>query len=154
MKSETEKFVMNTYKRFEVEVEKAKGAKVWDSSGKEYVDFCSGIGVASVGHCNELVVSAIKAQSEKLLHCSNLYYSKPQADLAKKLVELSGLHKAFFCNSGAESVEAAMKLCKKHTGKTKFVAFKGSFHGRTQGALSVTWNDSYQIGRASCRERV
>jgi len=140
----TEKFVLNTYKRFPVEIEKAIGAEVWDFAGKKYVDFCSGVGVNSVGHCNPKVVAAIKKQAEKLMHCSNLYYSEPQAELAEKLIGLSGLSEAFFCNSGAESVEAALKLAKKHSGKSKIIAFEGSFHGRTMGALSATWAEKYR----------
>ncbi len=137
-------FVMNTYSRFPVEIARANGAEMWDSSGKKYLDFCSGIGVNSVGSCNPLVVAAAKKQLETLMHCSNLYYSKQQAGLAQKLASLSGLSKAFFCNSGAEAVEAAIKLAKKHSKKSKIIAFEGSFHGRTTGALSATWSEKYR----------
>ncbi len=140
----TGKFVMQSYARQPLQVQKAKGALVWGADGKKFVDMCAGIGVSSVGHCNPLVVQAIKKQASQLLHCSNLYYSMPQALLAQKLAKASGLSKAFFCNSGAESVEAAIKLAKKHSGKKKILAFKGSFHGRTTGALSATWKKQYR----------
>ncbi|RLG36853.1 acetylornithine transaminase [Methanosarcinales archaeon] len=132
------KHIMQTYNRIGIVIVEGKGAVVRDINGREYVDCVAGIAVNNVGHCNPAVVNAIKEQAERLIHASNLYYTVPQVDLAEKLVELTGMSSVFFCNSGAESVEAALKLAFKVTGKRKFIAAEGSFHGRTLGALSIT----------------
>jgi acetylornithine/N-succinyldiaminopimelate aminotransferase len=115
------------------------GSMVWDADGNEYIDCVAGIAVCSTGHCHPLVVQAICNQARQLIHCSNLYYVPGQAELAKKLVEISGLNKAFLVNSGAEANEAAIKLARIATGKKKFVSFTDSFHGRTMGSLAVTY---------------
>jgi len=111
---------------------------VWDAEGKEYIDCVAGIAVCSTGHCHPEVTRAICEQAGKLIHCSNLYYVPGQADLARKLVEVCGMHKAFFANSGAEANDGAIKLARIATGRKKFVAFTHGFHGRTLGSLSVT----------------
>lgn len=118
---------------------RGSGCRVRDANGKEYIDCVAGIAVCSTGHCHPRVVRAICDQAHQLIHCSNLYYVPNQADLARRLVEITGLSKAFFVNSGAEANEAAIKLARVRTGRRKFVAFKGGFHGRTTGALAVTY---------------
>ncbi len=119
-------------------ITRGSGSLVWDSDGKEYIDCVAGIAVCSTGHCHPAVVKAICEQAHELIHCSNLYYVPHQAELAKKLVEISGLEKAFFSNSGAEANEGAMKLARVRTGRKKFVSFEHGFHGRTIGSLAVT----------------
>jgi len=126
-----------------VVIEKASGATITDTQGKEYIDCFSGIAVANAGHGNGKVVEAAKAQIDKLIHCcSYVYYSQPTADLAEKLAQISPgrLQKTFFGNAGAEAIEGAMRLAKQFTGKTEFVAIQASFHGRSYATLSVTGN--------------
>ena len=106
--------IMNTYKRFPIVLLKGSGVKVWDVNGKEYLDFAAGIAVCNLGHCHPQVIAAIKDQVEKLMHVSNLYYTEPQVQLAKLLVDNSFADKIFFCNSGAEANEAAIKLARKY----------------------------------------
>ena len=132
-----EQYFMPAFSR-EIALVKGKGSNVWDADGKEYLDCVAGIAVCSTGHCHPAVVKAICSQARELIHCSNLYYVPHQGDLAKKLVEITGMHKAFFSNSGAESTDGALKLARVRTGKKKFVAFTHGFHGRTVGSLSVT----------------
>lgn len=135
---------MSTYCRFDLTFETGKGAKLYDSNGKEYIDFVSGVAVNCLGHSHPALVEAIKTQSEKLIHISNLYWSQNQMDLAKRLCELSDHDQVFFSNSGAEAVETALKLAKKYgrisggEAKHKILYMSDSFHGRTIGALSVT----------------
>jgi acetylornithine/N-succinyldiaminopimelate aminotransferase len=117
---------------------RGKGANVWDGTGKEYIDCVAGIAVCSTGHCHPAVVKAICDQAHELIHCSNLYYTPHQGELAKKIVEITGLKKAFFSNSGAEASDGALKLARVRTKKRKFVAFTHGFHGRTVGSLAVT----------------
>ena len=119
-------------------IAKGKGSTVWDAVGKEYLDCVAGIAVCSTGHCHPDVVKAICEQAHELIHCSNLFYVPHQGDLARKLVEITGMDKVFFSNSGAEATDAAMKLARVRTGKQKFVAFTHGFHGRTVGSLAVT----------------
>ena len=138
------KYVMQTYGRQPLVLSKGKGAVVQDIYGKEYIDCVAGIAVNNVGHCHPTVVKAIQAQAEKLVHVSNLYYTEIQAELAENLSLITGMERVFFCNSGAESVEAAMKLARVATGKSSFVAAEHSFHGRTIGALSVTHKSIYR----------
>ena len=114
------------------------GSRVRDDRGREYIDCVAGIAVCSTGHCHPLVVKAICDQAHELIHCSNLYYVPNQAELAEKLVRISGLSKAFFSNSGAEANDGAIKLARVRTGRKKFVAFTHGFHGRTCGSLAVT----------------
>jgi acetylornithine/N-succinyldiaminopimelate aminotransferase len=143
MKRESEA-IIQTYTRQKVVLVRGSGAKVWDSDGKEYLDFVAGIAVNNVGHCHHAVVEAIKRQAETLIHTSNLYYTENQVLLAEELKKLTGMKRAYFCNSGAESVEAALKLTRRATGKSKIVAAVGSFHGRTLGALGTTYKAIYR----------
>lgn len=121
-----------------MKIVKGAGSRVWDAAGNEYIDCVAGIAVCSTGHCHPAVVKAICDQAQELIHCSNLYYVPHQAELAQKLVEITGLSKAFIVNSGAEANEAAIKLARIATGRKKFVAFTDCFHGRTMGSLAVT----------------
>jgi len=126
-----------------VVIERAAGATIVDTDGKDYIDCFSGIGVVNAGHCNERVIKAAKAQIDKLVHCcSYVYYSQPTADLAEKLAQVTPgrLQKTFFGNGGAEAIEGAMRLAKQHTGKAEFIALQASFHGRSYAALSITGN--------------
>jgi len=138
------RYVMQTYTRQPIVLKEGKGAVVKDVNGKEYIDCVAGIAVNNVGHCHPRVVSAIKEQAEHLIHISNLYYNEPQAQLAEKIVELTPIDRVFFCNSGTEAVEAALKLARKASGKKEFIAAEGSFHGRTLGALSITYKEKYR----------
>ena len=144
---ESEKrFIMPTYKRARIVITEGKGAIVKDFLGNEYIDCVGGIAVNAVGYSHPVVVKALKEQAEKLMHVSNLYYTEPQIKLAERLSALSGMDKAFFCNSGAESIEAALKLASKITGKQAFIAAEGSFHGRTLGSLSTTFETKFRHG--------
>lgn len=138
------KAIAQTYTRQPLLLVRGKGAKVWDDEGKEYLDFVAGIAVNNVGHCHPSVVSAINEQAQILIHTSNLYYTEKQILLAEELESLTGMDKAFFGNSGAESVEAALKLARRSTGKPGIVAAIGSFHGRTMGALGTTYKSAYR----------
>ncbi|MDI3472876.1 MAG: acetylornithine/N-succinyldiaminopimelate aminotransferase [Thermotogaceae bacterium] len=142
-------YLMNTYNRYPVILEKGKGAKIWDISGKEYLDFASGIAVNTLGHSHPKIVDAIKTQSEKLIHCSNLYWNEPQIELAKIISEKSIGGKVFFVNSGTEANETAIKIARKfgkkqNTSKFKILSAIDSFHGRTLGSLSATGQPKYQ----------
>ena len=139
-----DKYIFNTYTRQPIAIKKACGAVVTDVNGKEYIDCVAGIAVNNVGHCHPAVVEAIKRQAEELIHVSNLYYTEQQALLAEELVNLTGMGRVFFCNSGAEAVEGALKLARKATGKKEFIAAEHAFHGRTRGALSVTHKEKYR----------
>lgn len=136
--------IIQTYTRQDVVLVRGSGVLVWDSGGKEYLDFVAGIAVNNVGHCHPAVVEAIKRQAEVLIHTSNLYYTENQVLLAEELKKLTGLKRAFFCNSGAESVEAALKLSRRATGRSKIVAAERCFHGRTIGALGATYKAVYR----------
>lgn len=141
--------IMNTYGRFDVVFKEGKGSKIWDINGNEYLDFVSGIATNCLGHSNSTVTKAIDIQCKKLMHISNLYWSDTQIELAKLLTSLSNHKRVFFCNSGAEAIECALKLARKY-GKAKnqdkdeIIYMKNSFHGRTLGALSVTGQKAYQ----------
>ncbi len=137
-------YVMQTYTRQPIALDSGSGSVVFDTNGKEYVDCVAGVAVNNVGHCHPRVVEAIKQQAERLIHVSNLYYTGIQANLAEQLVSLSNMDRVFFCNSGTEAIEAAMKLARITTKKTDFVAADNSFHGRTMGALSVTHKEMYR----------
>jgi acetylornithine/N-succinyldiaminopimelate aminotransferase len=136
--------IIQTYTRQDIVLVRGSGTLVWDSDGKEYLDFVAGIAVNNVGHCHPMVVEAIKRQAETLIHTSNLYYTENQVLLAEELKMLTGMKRAFFCNSGAESVEAALKLSRRATGKSKVVAAERCFHGRTLGALGITYKAVYR----------
>lgn len=138
------RYIMQTYRRPQLVITEGKGAIVKDFFGNEYIDCVGGIAVNAVGYSHPVVVKAIQEQAAKLMHVSNLYYTEPQVRLAEKLAALSGMNKAFFCNSGAESIEAAMKLACKVTGKRGFIAAQGSFHGRTVVSLSATYEPKFR----------
>jgi predicted acetylornithine/succinylornithine family transaminase len=136
--------VMATYARNAVEFVRGEGTRLWDDEGNEYLDFLGGISVAQVGHCHPRVVEAVREQAGRLMHVGNLFYTEPQMRLAKRLVAGSLGGRAFFCNSGAEAVECALKLARKHRRGGRVVVLEGGFHGRTFGALSATPQESKQ----------
>lgn len=136
--------LLNTYARFPVTFERGSGARLWDSEGNEYLDFLTGISVSSVGHCHPEVVGAITDQASKLIHVGNLYFTEPMARLADRLAGCSLGGGVFFTNSGAEAVEAALKLARKARPGGEIVVLQGGFHGRTYGALSATPQESKQ----------
>jgi predicted acetylornithine/succinylornithine family transaminase len=130
--------LLPTYARTDVTLVRGEGARVWDAEGRAYLDFGGGIAVVSLGHCHPAPLAAAREQLESLWHVSNLYRTEPAEQLAERLSERFGGGRAFFCNSGAEAIEAALKYARKATGKAGVVALEGGFHGRTLGALSVT----------------
>ncbi|HDM45193.1 MAG TPA: aspartate aminotransferase family protein [Candidatus Bathyarchaeota archaeon] len=136
----------HVYSKYPITIVKGKGALLWDKEGKEYIDFMGGYGVSIIGHCHPRVVNAIKEQCEKLITCHGSLYNDKRAEFLEKIVNITPktLEKAFLCNSGAESVECALKLALKYTGKTEVVAMKRGYHGKTLGALSATWNMKYR----------
>src|SRR5512145_3497309 len=144
--------IMNTYRRVPIALVKGEGARVWDANGKEYLDFVAGIAVCNLGHSHPNVVKAIRSQVKNLMHVSNLYYTRPQAEVAHLLTKHSFADKAFFCNSGAEANEAAIKLARKyaheHMGPDKFelITMKDSFHGRTMATITATGQEKFQFG--------
>ncbi len=145
-------YLMPTYSRFPLVLRKGRGAKVWDIHGREYLDFLGGIAVNVLGHCHPKVVIAIQKQAQRLIHVSNLYYIEPQVRLAKLLVTNSFADKAFFCNSGAEANEAAIKIARKYSadkyGPDRFeiISAMDSFHGRTIATLTATGQTKFQKG--------
>ncbi|MHB0913613.1 MAG: acetylornithine transaminase [Armatimonadota bacterium] len=140
-------YVMHTYARQPIVLVRGDGMKVWDADGKEYLDFLAGIAVNGLGHAHPVLVSAISEQAARLMHVCNLYYVPEQPALAKRLVELSGLGKVFFANSGAEANEAAIKLARKWAqGRYEIITAQGSFHGRTFGAVTATAQPKYHQG--------
>ncbi|MFQ5449740.1 MAG: aspartate aminotransferase family protein [Nitrospinaceae bacterium] len=140
----TEQHVAHTYARFPIALVRGKGTKVWDRSGKQYTDFVGGLAVDNLGHCPPPVVAAIRRQAGQLLHVSNLYHIEPQARLAAEITRLSFADKVFFCNSGTEANEAAIKLARRYyfdrgdKARREIIAMDNSFHGRTLGSLSAT----------------
>jgi predicted acetylornithine/succinylornithine family transaminase len=137
-------YLMPNYKRFPVEFVRGSGSTLWDSEGNQYLDLLAGIAVDNVGHCHPAVVEAIELQSRELLHVSNLFYTAPGVELAARLSQSSLGGKVFFCNSGAEANEAAIKLARRHRPKGEIVVLYGAFHGRTMGALSATPQEEKQ----------
>ena len=146
---EESKYLMHTYNRFNIEIESGEGCYLKDTNGKEYLDLTSGIGVNCLGHNHPVLVEAIQKQVATLMECSNLYYSKPMVDAAKKLVEYTGLSKVFFSNSGAEANEGMIKLARKYSydkygaGRDVIITLKQSFHGRTITTLKATGQDKF-----------
>jgi predicted acetylornithine/succinylornithine family transaminase len=142
--------VLQTYRRQPVIFERGDGVRLFDAAGRGYLDFVSGIGVASLGHAHPALTRALAAQAATLLHTSNLYFHPLQSELAARLTSLTELERAFFCNSGTEAMEACLKFARRywHTagemGRTRFVAFTHAFHGRTMGSLSITWDEHYR----------
>ena len=145
-----DKCILGTYKRFPVVWERGEGMYLYDVDGKAYLDFCAGIAVFSLGYNNGAVNEALKAQIDKITHCSNLYYNVPAIEAGERLLRLSGMERIFFTNSGAEAVEGAIKCALKYaylrTDKSghEIIAMEKSFHGRTLGALSVTGTKAYR----------
>src|SRR5712691_8621630 len=149
---ESKKYLMNTYARQPVVFRKGRGNRLYDIDGKEYIDFVSGVAVNNLGHCSPKVTVAFQKQAQRLVHVSNLYHNEPQIRLAKLLVEHSFADKVFFCNSGAEANEAAIKLARKYA-KERFssdryevIATRNSFHGRTLATVTATGQEKYQHG--------
>jgi acetylornithine/N-succinyldiaminopimelate aminotransferase len=141
--------VLQTYRRQPVTFVRGQGVRLYDAEGREYYDLLSGIGVASLGHAHRGLSRAVAEQTETLIHTSNLFFHPLQGLLAERLANLSGLPRAFFCNSGTEAVEASLKFARRYWhsqghARTEYVAFQHSFHGRTMGSLSVTWDDHYR----------
>jgi acetylornithine aminotransferase/acetylornithine/N-succinyldiaminopimelate aminotransferase len=147
----SEKNIIGTYRRQPVVFVRGEGAHLWDTEGKEYVDFVAGIAVCSLGHSHPKVVEAIRRQAGTLMHVSNLYYTEPQIRFAEMLVENSFADRVFFCNSGAEANEAAIKLARKYghdnlNGRYEILTMKGSFHGRTLAAITATGQEKFHVG--------
>lgn len=148
----SDQYIMGTYKRFPVVFTRGSGMKLWDTEGREYLDFVAGIAVCSLGHAHPAVSNAIKIQADKLIHVSNLYYIDSQIEYARLLIEHSALDKVFFCNSGAEANEGAIKLAKKYGNdrsgglKNEIVTMNGSFHGRTMATITATGQDKFHKG--------
>jgi predicted acetylornithine/succinylornithine family transaminase len=142
--------VLQIYRRQPVVFTRGEGVRLFADNGRSYLDFLSGIGVASLGHAHPALAAGIADQASVLIHTSNLFYHPLQGELANRLSSATGLERAFFCNSGTEAVEACLKFARRYwhtrgeTGRTKYVAFTHSFHGRTMGSLSVTWDDHYR----------
>jgi len=145
-------YVIQTYGRIPIVPVKGNGARVWDADGKEYLDFVAGLAVNSLGHCHPAVLEALCAQADKIMHCTNLYYIDTQAQLAKLLVENSPCDRAFFCNTGAEANEAAIKLARKYArtvargNKYEIITATKSFHGRTLATLAATGQPKFHKG--------
>lgn len=147
-----ERFMFQTYKRIPITLVKGDGCRVWDENGKEYLDFIGGIAVCSLGHSSPILSKALYDQSQKLVHVSNLFYTQPQTELAQILVENSAADRVFFCNSGAEANEAAIKLARRYS-REKFgperhtiLTMENSFHGRTMATLSATGQEKIRAG--------
>ena len=138
------KVYANTFNRLPVAIKKGRGMYLYDVNDKRYLDMFAGIAVNSLGHCHPEVVKTIREQSEILIHTSNWFYTLPQLELAQLLVKITGLKRAFITNDGTEAVETAIKLARKTTGKGEIIAMKNAFHGRTLGALSLTWGERYR----------
>lgn len=148
----SEKYIAHTYNRYPLLLVRGKGTRVWDLNGKEYLDFFAGLAVCNLGHCHPKVVKAIQDQAEKLIHVSNLYYIEPQIELASLLCKHSFAGKVFFCNSGAEANEGALKLARKYAkekiGEDRYevITMENSFHGRTLATLTATAQKKYHKG--------
>src|SRR5918993_6133437 len=147
----TDKYVARTYARIPIALVRGKGSRVWDADGKEYLDFLAGIAVNSLGHCHPAILRAIRQQSKKLLHVSNLYHILPQSELARELCNNSFADRVFFCNSGAEANEAAIKLVRrygleKRGGRYEIISTHNSFHGRTLATLTATGQEKVRAG--------
>ena len=145
-----EQFLVHTYNRFKIVIEKGDGVYLYDVNGKKYLDFAAGIAVFALGYNNKKYNDALKAQIDKVIHTSNLYYNVPAIEAAQKVVEATGLKKVFFTNSGTEAIEGAIKMAKRYAydrdghANHEIIAMNHSFHGRTLGALAVTGNAHYQ----------
>ncbi len=144
------KHVVQTYRRTPIVLVRGKGVRVFDTEGREYLDLLAGIGVGALGHGHEGLAHAIAEQSRDMIHCSNLFFHPLQGQVAERLARLSGLSRAFFCNSGAEAVEACLKFARRYwftkgaAGRTEILSMERDFHGRTLGALSTTYDEHYR----------
>lgn len=151
-KKDEESVLCRTYGRYPVSVIRAKGSRMWDADGKEYLDLLAGIAVTSLGHCHEEIATVIAKQAQKLIHVSNLFYQEEQIELAKALLKTCHMSHVFFCNSGAESNEAAIKLARryqqrvKNTERYEIITLKHAFHGRTLAALAATGQEKLLDG--------
>ncbi len=150
-KQRAERVLIPTYRRYPLMLVRGEGIRVWDSEGREYFDFIAGLASINLGHCHPRVVEAVKKQAEELFHITNLFYIQPQIELAELLTEHSVFEQAFFCNSGTEANEAAIKLARKFSrekgkGGYEIISFKNSFHGRTYGSLSATGQEKFWKG--------
>lgn len=149
---DSQQFVMNTYGRQPLVLVKGRGTRVYDSDGKEYIDFVAGVATVNLGHCNPRVVVALQKQAQRLMHVSNHFYIEPQIALAKALVTHSFADKVFFCNSGTEAVEAALKLSRRYSREVlkldrhEVITMRGGFHGRTFGSVSATAQEKFHQG--------
>jgi LysW-gamma-L-lysine/LysW-L-ornithine aminotransferase len=144
--NDEDRYLAALYQRFPVNIAKGKGTRVWDTAGKEYIDCMGGYGVALVGHCNDRVVNAIKRQAEILITAHMSTYNDTRLRFMEKIASVAppSLNKIFFANSGAESVEAALKFARKYSGRHGVIAMNGGYHGKTFGALSVTYSEKYR----------
>jgi acetylornithine/N-succinyldiaminopimelate aminotransferase len=144
------KYIVQTYRRTPIVLVRGKGARVFDAEGREYLDLLAGIGVGALGHGHEGLAAAIAEQAREMIHCSNLFFHPLQGQVAERLARLSGLSRSFFCNSGAEAVEACLKFARRYwytkgdSARSEIIAMEGDFHGRTYGALSVTYDEHYR----------
>jgi acetylornithine aminotransferase/acetylornithine/N-succinyldiaminopimelate aminotransferase len=148
-------YVIPTYGRFDLDIARGSGCRVWDGEGGEYLDFGAGIAVCSLGHAHPEITKAVTEQAATLVHTSNLYRTAPQAHLARRLVELTGSGKVFFCNSGAEANEGLIKLARKfgsESGRHEIITFQNSFHGRTMAGISATAQEKIKKGFAPLLE--
>src|SRR5713226_4304157 len=145
-------FLLQTYHRYPLVLQRGKGVFLYDLEGRRYLDFVAGLGVNALGHAHPRIVKIIREQAARAIHLSNLYYNEYQGLLAEKLCELSGLQRGFFSNSGTEAIEGSIKLARlagHRTGgesKSRLVALQGSYHGRTFGAMSLTGQEKYRKG--------
>jgi acetylornithine/LysW-gamma-L-lysine aminotransferase len=141
-----EKIMANTFAKRDRVLTRGRGALVWDINGNEYIDCTGSYGVAVVGHCHPRVVEAVQKQVEKLIACHASFYNDTRSEMLEKLIRIApkGLDKVFLSNSGAESIECAIKLARKYSGKTEIISMMGAFHGKTMGALSATWKKKYR----------
>ena len=148
LKERADKVFIGTYARYPAAMVKGEGCRLTDSSGREYLDFLSGIAVCSLGHCHPQVTAAIQSQAARLVHVSNLYYTEPQTELAEILVDCSFADKIFMANSGAEANEAAIKLARIHSGEGRYeiISLSGSFHGRTLATVAATGQPKFHQG--------
>jgi LysW-gamma-L-lysine/LysW-L-ornithine aminotransferase len=146
LKEIEDQHIIPTYHKFPIRIVEGSGALLFDDLGREYIDLSGGYGVAIIGHANPLVAKALTEQSRKLVTCHGSLYNDAREEYLAELVKVlpNGLDQVYFCNSGAEANEAAIKFARKKTGKKEVIAFTGSFHGKTYGALSATWNQKYK----------
>jgi len=144
------KFIVQTYRRTPIVLVRGQGVRVFDENGREYLDLLAGIGVGALGHGHEGLAAAVAGQAREMIHCSNLFFHPLQGQVAERLAKLSGLDRVFFCNSGAEAVETCLKFARRYwytkgeSTRTDIIAIEGDFHGRTYGALSVTYDEHYR----------